>query len=76
MPPHGAVQCIAGSIHRRGTPPAVVEMGPATFVRLARGQLTWADAVRSGAVSASGERADLDPYLPLVGGAGGSTPNA
>jgi hypothetical protein len=26
IPPYAAIQCVAGSVHRRGTPPNVVEM--------------------------------------------------
>ncbi|HLT10624.1 MAG TPA: sterol carrier family protein, partial [Micromonosporaceae bacterium] len=48
----------------RGTPPNVVETDPTTFVRLATGRVGWSDAVASGAVRASGIRADLSPYLP------------
>jgi hypothetical protein len=53
--------------HTRGTPPAVVETDPATWLDLATGVLTWAEAVDGGRVVASGERADLAPYLPLDG---------
>jgi hypothetical protein len=53
-------------VHTRGTPPNVVETDPLTWIRLAAGRLDWAGAVRSGAVNASGPRADLAPYLPLV----------
>jgi hypothetical protein len=66
VPPFGAVQCIAGVRHTRGTPPAVVEMDAPTWIALAGGELGWADAVGSGRVWASGERADLSPYLPLI----------
>lgn len=65
VPPFGAVQCIAGTAHRRGTPPAVVETDADTWLSLATGALTWADAVASGKVLASGERADLSGYLPI-----------
>lgn len=61
VPPFVAVQCIAGSRHTRGTPPAVVEMDASTWIALGRGRLAWADA----AVRASGQRSDLSPYLPL-----------
>ncbi len=60
--PFAAVQAIAGGRHTRGTPPAVVEMTAETWVAVARGQLTWADAK----ISASGERSDLSALLPLV----------
>jgi hypothetical protein len=65
VPPYAAVQCIGGTRHTRGTPPAVVETDAPTWVRLARGDLTWSEAVAAGAVSASGERSDLGPLLPL-----------
>jgi len=65
VPPFGAVQCIAGTSHRRGTPPAVIETDAGTWLALATGSLAWAEAVGSGRVQASGERADLTGYLPL-----------
>jgi hypothetical protein len=66
IPPVAAVQCLPGPVHTRGTPPNVVETDPVTWVRLATGRLSWADAVGSGAVHASGPRADLTAYLPLA----------
>ena len=66
IPPVAAVQCLPGPVHTRGTPPNVVETDPVTWVRLATGRLGWADAVGSAAVHASGPRADLAAYLPLV----------
>lgn len=65
IPPYAAVQCIEGTNHRRGKPTAVVEMDASTWLALSEGELTWADAVSSGRVHASGERSDLSPYLPL-----------
>ncbi len=65
VPPYAAVQVVAGVRHTRGTPPAVVEMDPPTWVALATGELTWVDAESQGRLSASGERADLTAYLPL-----------
>jgi Bacterial SCP ortholog len=66
VPPYGAVQCIGGPRHTRGTPANVVEMNPVTWVRLATGLLSWADAASAGLVQASGVRADLTPYLPVL----------
>jgi hypothetical protein len=43
----------------------VIETDAATWLRLATGRLAWADAVADGKVTASGNRADLSPYLPL-----------
>jgi hypothetical protein len=65
VPPYAAVQVIPGVRHTRGTPPAVVEMDAPTWIDLATGALAWRDAESAGRVSASGERADLSPYLPL-----------
>ncbi len=45
----------------------MVETDPLTWIRLAGGRLSWPDAVASAEVSAGGERADLGPYLPLLG---------
>jgi uncharacterized protein (TIGR03083 family) len=74
VPPYAAVQCAPvqggvggpGPTHTRGTPPNVVECAPLTFVRLATGRMSWADAVAAGDVHASGLRADLSPALPLL----------
>jgi hypothetical protein len=65
VPPHGAVQCVPGPRHTRGTPPNVVEMAPEVWLDLATGARVWADARAEGAVRASGVRADLGPYLPV-----------
>nr|WP_202627606.1 sterol carrier family protein [Cellulomonas sp. APG4] len=66
VPPDGAVQAVEGPRHTRGTPPNVVETDPATWLALVAGDLTWADAVGQARVRASGERADLSPWLPLA----------
>lgn len=65
VPPFGAVQCIEGPAHTRGTPPNVVETDAATWLALATGAVAWADAVGSGALRVSGQRADLSEHLPL-----------
>jgi Bacterial SCP ortholog len=69
IPPYAAVQCVQGPRHTRGTPPNVVETDPVTWMRLAAGRVSWASAVGDGRLRASGPRADLSAYLPLVGGA-------
>ena len=68
IPPFGAIQCVAGPRHTRGTPPNVVETDPMTWLLVATGRLTWADAVASGKVQASGIRTDLSELLPLLPG--------
>jgi hypothetical protein len=66
VPPYAAVQVVPGARHTRGTPPAVVETDARTWLALALGRTDWAEAVATGKVTASGERSDLSPYLPLV----------
>lgn len=66
VPPFAAIQCVAGPRHTRGTPPNVVETDPRTWLELATGRLTWPDAVADGRVTASGTRADLSAFLPVV----------
>jgi len=65
VPPFGAIQCVAGPRHTRGTPPNVVETDPMTWLLVATGRLTWAAAVSSGRVRASGIRTDLSEFLPV-----------
>lgn len=65
VPPYAAVQVVPGVRHTRGTPPAVVEMDAETWLALASGHLAWTEAEAAGRVLASGQRADLSPYLPL-----------
>jgi uncharacterized protein (TIGR03083 family) len=67
IPPFAAVQCVPGPRHTRGTPPTVVETDPVTWVRLATGRTTFAEALAEGRATASGERSDLSPHLPLLG---------
>ncbi len=76
VPPLAAVQCVPGPRHTRGTPPNVVETDPGTWLDLATGRLTWAAAVTGGRVYASGQRADLSAYLPVVSEGPGSPDTA
>lgn len=66
VPPFAAVQIgVPGvaSVHTRGTPPNVVETDAETWLALASGELSWADAVATHRVSASGIHADLSVLL-------------
>jgi len=65
VPPYAAVQCVAGARHTRGTPPAVVETDPQTWIQLCTGERDWADATSSGRLVSSGQRSDLSALLPL-----------
>lgn len=66
VPPYAVAQCVAGTRHARGTPPAVVETDPETWIELALGDLGWAEAADAGRLRASGERSDLTPLMPLA----------
>ena len=66
VPPHGAVQCIEGPRHTRGTPPNVVETDAPTWLALATGALGWDEARATGRVHASGQRADLTGVVPVI----------
>ena len=65
--PFVAVQCISGPEHRRGNPPNVVETDPRTWLLLATGRQTVADAAATGSLQLSGSRAsEIGQWLPLV----------
>ena len=59
VPPYGAIQCVAGSNHRRGTPPNTVEMSGQTLVKLINEPALWSSLCQSGEVRASGLLSDL-----------------
>jgi hypothetical protein len=59
VPPYGAIQCVSGSNHRRGTPPNTVEMSGQTLIRLINEQSLWITLCESGEVRASGLLSDL-----------------
>jgi hypothetical protein len=66
VPPYAAVQCLEGPRHTRGTPPNVVEAQPLAWIRVSTGREAWADLLRTGRITASGERSDLSELLPLL----------
>lgn len=66
VPPFGAVQCVEGPGHTRGTPPNVIETDATTWLLLATGALAWPVALAEGKVHASGTRADVSAWLPVV----------
>jgi hypothetical protein len=59
VPPYGAIQCVAGGNHRRGTPPNTVEMSGQTLIRLIKEPSLWMTLCESGEVRASGLLSDL-----------------
>ena len=66
IPPYSAIQCVSGPVHKRGKPRAVIEMNAETFLKLSTGKLLWQDGINKGVIYASGERANLEVYFPLI----------
>jgi hypothetical protein len=67
IPPFVAVQCISGPRHTRGNPPNVVETDARTWLLLATGLQTMAEAIAAGALQASGSRSgEIADWLPIV----------
>ncbi len=67
VPPFGAVQCLEGLNHRRGTPPNVVELSPDVFLKLCLGQLQVAEASKLPGCNFSGEKAlSISEVFPLT----------
>ena len=66
IPPYAAIQCVFGSVHRRGTPPNVVEMSGNTLIELVNNPTSWDEFCGKGLVSASGTNANLkDLFMKL-----------
>ena len=66
IPPFAAIQIIEGTTHKRGTPPAVVEINPEIFIKISLGEISWQDALTKGQIQASGQRTDLTEHFPLI----------
>lgn len=65
IPPYGAVQCIEGPTHTRGTPANVVEMDPTSWLDLALGKQSFEELAVLGKLTASGSRSDLAGLFPI-----------
>ena len=59
IPNYSAIQCISGSVHRRGTPSNVVEMSAQTLINLAENPHQWEELCSMGMISASGTNSNL-----------------
>ena len=66
VPPYGVIQCVAGSNHRRGIPPNLVEMSGQTLVWLINEPALWSSLCESGEVRASGLLCDLSNVFSLA----------
>lgn len=66
VPPFAAVQCLPGHTHTRGNPPYVVETDARGWLSLVTGKLTWAEALATDVVKASGHRTgEIGALLPM-----------
>ena len=59
IPPYGAIQCVKGISHKRGTPPNTVEMSAQVLIQVRSNPDLWAELVASGQIMASGVASDL-----------------
>ena len=59
IPPYAAIQCVSGSVHRRGTPPNVVEMSAQTLIKIIENPNLWEQLCSIGMISASGTNSNL-----------------
>ena len=59
IPPYGAIQCVVGINHKRGTPPNTVEMSAQVLIQLRQNPERWDEFVTSGQITASGVASDL-----------------
>jgi len=66
IPPYAAIQCVSGSVHRRGTPPNVVEMSGDTLMELVGNPNYWDEFCHKGRISASGTNANLKDLFTQV----------
>jgi hypothetical protein len=66
IPSYGAIQCVAGSNHKRGTPPNIVEMSAQVLIQLRGNPKLWAELVASGQIAASGVASDLTSVFDQI----------
>jgi hypothetical protein len=59
IPSYSAIQCVSGSVHRRGTPSNVVEMSAQTLINLVENPHKWEELCSVGMILASGTKSNL-----------------
>ena len=67
IPGYAAIQCVEGQVHKRGTPPNVVEMSAKTLIELADNPDRWQVYASNGAIQASGTKSNLMKLFIQVG---------
>ena len=66
VPFYGAIQCVEGVVHRRGTPPNQVEMSAEVLLQLAHSPDSWKNLVSQGRILASGLASDLTQLFTQI----------
>lgn len=66
IPLYGAIQCVAGINHRRGTPANQVEMSAQVLIQLAQDPTLWSSLAQLGQIKASGQLSDLSQIFSLT----------
>ena len=66
IPPYGAIQCVAGLNHRRGTPANQVEMSGETLLFLMDNPDEWQSLCSSREIIASGTSSNLYEILLIA----------
>ena len=67
IPRYAAIQCVEGQVHKRGTPPNVVEMSAKTLVELVDNPDRWQVYASNGTILASGTNSNLMKLFIQVG---------
>jgi hypothetical protein len=66
IPPYAAIQCVSGSVHRRGTPSNVVEMSGHTLIKLVENPTYWEEFCYKVLSSPSGTNTNLRDLFTQV----------
>jgi hypothetical protein len=66
IPQCRAIQCVTGPVHKRGTPPNIVEMSAQTLIHLVENPNLWGELCLSGRISASGTNSNLEEIFIQV----------
>jgi hypothetical protein len=67
IPPYAANQCVSGSVHRRVTPPNVVEVSGDSLMELVSNPTSWDEFCHIGRIPASGTNSNLKDLFTQAG---------
>jgi hypothetical protein len=66
IPNYSVIQCVSGSVHRRGKPSNVVEMSAQTLINLVENPHQWEKLCSIGKISASGTNSNLKELFTQI----------